>query len=742
MASDTFSIKLKSNATGQSFYVLMDTNGSMVTVRSTGVASRGAAYEYTVGATIAASVVNLRTALLTDFTNINVVINANDNSRLDITSTASGTITFAKTSPLIWGDAFGFTLNGYARRYAFEFTDKNGNANTINIDQKDYFDAVEDRDLGARNPLHRKDVSDNVLGHSLEFDIEVQESETLGLPEFFVEDPFTFKVTLKRNGGTKFVGYVNAEQYSDPYIAPPFDVSIVASDGIGLLKQINFDMTGKWVSELSIIAFILNKLGLGLSIMIGMSIHELYESGSYTAMGQTYVDASYFVDNAMNCYDVLQTILRSYGPSCYIVQHKGQWVITRNMDMMGSYVVHNKDGVKTGNASTPFATVEYDNAATLRYVRPVNSLTRTMMPRAKSITVTGSLGNKNNWTDWAAFPFAKTTFNAGNNAGIGDLDRYVFEQWTTITTSDNWTAEGVYTNHENTDVMSLRNSYDHVYPGTDWQYIAANVIENALQTTKRLRFEIDLQYFWKDHGTDIYKIIRVFITSGTSYLTADGWTTTPTYNEVQLSNRTPFTLSIEVDGLPNAGPINVRFGFMDLKLLDIADKHVYVSRIAVLYAETTDVPKSVTYYTDLVPISSEKIEIADIPVDIPVYNSALPNQYNFIKTRSNGLPTFQWAHSDDLTFYRLPVIIIRTEASNRRAVRQQLKGTLQLMGSNLAYGDWNTMLRFIDSSNEYRTFIADAVSHDLFEDEIDGDFTESLIYVDMQLDIVETIKYS
>jgi hypothetical protein len=365
-----------------------------------------------------------------------------------------------------------------------------------------------------------------------------------------------------------------------------------------------------------------------------------------------------------------------------------------------------------------------------------------MMPRAKSITVTGSLGNKNNWTDWGIFPFAKATFNAGNDAGIGDLDRYVFEQWTTITTSDNWTAEGVYTNHENTDVMSLRNSYDHVYPGTDWQYIAANVIENALATTSRLRFEIDLQYFWKDHGTDIYKIIRVFITSGTSYLTASGWTTTPTYNEVTLSNRTPFTFSIDVDGLPNAGPINVRFGFMDLKSLDIADKHVYVSRIAVSYAETTEVPKSVTYSTDLVPISSEKIEIADIPVDIPVYNSALPNQYNFIKTRSNGLPTFHWGHSDDMTFYRLPVIIIRTEASNRRAVRQQLKGTLQLMGSNLAYGDWNTMLRFIDSSNEYRTFIADAVSHDLFEDEIDGDFTESLIYVDMQLDIVETIKYS
>jgi hypothetical protein len=741
MAADTFSIKLKSNELGQSFYVLQDANGSMVTIRSTGVALRGNSHEYTVGATIADSVVNLRTALLADFANITVTINAADSARLDIASTASGSITFAKTSPDNWGD-FGFARNGYAARYLFEFTDKNGNANSITIEQKDYFDDIEERDLGATNAVHRKDVSDNILGHSLEFDIEVKDGEMLGLPEFFVEDPFTFKVTLKRNMSTKFVGYVNAEQYSDPYIAPPFDVSVVASDGMGLLKQIDFDMAGKWVTEISIIAHCLNKLNLNLPISIGMSIFEFYESGTSAAMAQTYVDASYFVEANQTCYDVLQTILRSYGPSCYIVQHKGQWVITRNMDMMGSFIVHDKDGSKTGNASSPFATLEYDNAATLRYTRPVGQLSRTMIPRVKSITVNGSLGNKGNWTDWLSFPFSKSTFRAGNNSSIGDVDRYVYLDWTTITTSANWTVEGVYTNHENADVMSLRNSYEHVHPGTDWEYLSANVVASALATLKKVLFEIDLQYFWLDHGTDIYKIIRVFITNGSYYLTAAGWTTTPTYNEVQLDNRKPFTFSIEADGLPSAGPVNVRFGFMGMKTVDPADPHVYVSRISVSYFETVDIPKSVSYYADLVPISSERIEIADIPVDTPIYNSSFRNQYNFIKTRSNGLPTFQWGHSDDMTFYRLPVVIIRTEASNRRAVRQQLAGRMQLLGTNLAYGDWNTMLRFIDSTNEYRTFIAQSVAHDLFEDEIEGGFLEQLIYVDMQLDIIETIKYS
>ena len=59
--------------------------------------------------------------------------------------------------------------------------------------------------------------------------------------ELYTSDPKEFLVTVDVEGGTGYddrpwIGYISPELYSEPDIAPPYDVQITATDGLGELK--------------------------------------------------------------------------------------------------------------------------------------------------------------------------------------------------------------------------------------------------------------------------------------------------------------------------------------------------------------------------------------------------------------------------------------------------------------------------------------------------------------------------
>lgn len=212
----------------------------------------------------------------------------------------------------------------YGKIYEFIFESSNGADVKIEVLKNGYSGSSIQRPLGGA-PVLRQQLSGGVAGSSLSFTPECHVDGEFS--QFYTTDAKEFQVNLYRNSSLIWSGFIVPELYSEPDIAPPYDVNITAADGLGELKRYDYLPLGKATLH----ALFTNLLSYtGQSLPVNFMSALTYSGVSAAAFFlNTYMDIDYKAGE--NCYDVLQYLLATFHASiCY---YAGAWLIARENDI-------------------------------------------------------------------------------------------------------------------------------------------------------------------------------------------------------------------------------------------------------------------------------------------------------------------------------------------------------------------------------------------------------------------------
>lgn len=218
-------------------------------------------------------------------------------------------------------------MAAYRNIYQFSIVSQNGDDVDIFISKKNYAGVCYQRSLG-RAPMLKRERNGNILGTSLEIYAECKVDGEFS--QLYTSSADEFLVKVYRNRVLQWTGFVSPELYSEPDIAPPYDVQIIATDGLGELKNYDFAQGGDSRSFLGHLNAMLSHTSLELDIEAVSGLQYYDDSWvDNTDMLSIVVDMRHL--EAENCYDVLQITLASVN-AC-ITQQGGKWVVLRESDI-------------------------------------------------------------------------------------------------------------------------------------------------------------------------------------------------------------------------------------------------------------------------------------------------------------------------------------------------------------------------------------------------------------------------
>ena len=218
-------------------------------------------------------------------------------------------------------------MASYGTIYEFRFDDINGDDVDIFIAKKNYTGLVTRRALG-RTPILKRERSGNILGTSLEIYAECKVDGEFA--QLYTSSADEFRVEVYKRQNLLWRGFVSPELYSEPDIAPPYDVQIIATDGLGELKSYDFVQGERPRSFLGHLNAMLMYTGLDFSVE-AVSGLQYYDDGwiGSTDMMSVVIDMSH--KDQEDCYAVLQSMLASVN-AC-ITQQDCKWMVIRESDL-------------------------------------------------------------------------------------------------------------------------------------------------------------------------------------------------------------------------------------------------------------------------------------------------------------------------------------------------------------------------------------------------------------------------
>lgn len=277
----------------------------------------------------------------------------------------------------------------YGLKYKILFDSSLGNDYQILIYEKNYAGSVYIRNAGA-GPILRMEDNYAIRGTSLELQMEAEFDGDLH--EFYTTDNKKFLAEVLRNDKVYWKGYALPELYSEPYISTPFDVSVCFSDGIGILKNVNFvpGSVGR-CTLFKIIEICLSATELGLNYCFASTLFSDNMSQGDVMYVQATVDPEMFVGKS--CYEVLECMMISLG--AYITQKAGEWHIIRYTDHDSEIFRYKNTGELIGKISPSILTLGTvaDNAC------PVGSLDCEIIPAKRDLTLEAPYVLKNSFLE-------------------------------------------------------------------------------------------------------------------------------------------------------------------------------------------------------------------------------------------------------------------------------------------------------------------------------------------------------
>lgn len=276
----------------------------------------------------------------------------------------------------------------YGKKYSFSFTSQNGAYIEIDILQEGYIGEVMSRPLG-RAPMLKRESNGCIYGTSLEIYAEAQkDGEYSSLYTSHAEE---YQVRLYRNYNLEWIGYVTPELYSEPDIAPPYDVQIIATDGLGELRNSSFVAVGSRSIRYHL-DYLLSRTGLYLNLDTISTLE-----GSLQDALDVSVNLDHLSDES--CYDVLQLILSSLHAT--ITQNSADWLLVRETDL--SYkIVGNKLVAESKGAAKELPIGLFGSANDAEWW-PIGMLSSTVVPARKRLAFRAENAYTSNILDWAAW---------------------------------------------------------------------------------------------------------------------------------------------------------------------------------------------------------------------------------------------------------------------------------------------------------------------------------------------------
>ena len=494
----------------------------------------------------------------------------------------------------------------YGNKWQFTFIADNGFEYLINIRKKGYSGTSTVRPLGSAPVLKRDKADSGICGTSLEIYAEAQvdgeyaELYTSDAREFFVE-------VLSKSGNTwatVWLGFVTPELYSEPDIAPPYDVQIIATDGLGELKSYTFPANGRQ-SLFTHIKTCLDHTGLityasDIALMSG-----LYSDYPVTILPGDILSAKVDLDNLAgeSCYDVLSSIMTTLNAQISYSFSDGLWMIMRENDV-------DRDGWNASGSAVQFDTAAFGSMTTNAYW-PVGQLSSEVIPAKNRVSVILPYTNKKS-----------LLLNP-------DLD--VDEDWTKSTQYITW--EDILPSGKRPlvhGVLTSKLSQDIAITATN-----SNVILNCgLQVSQSLAVvQITLNY----NGEK-----RYLAKNGEEYV----WTTTAGDIELQLPillGTQPLsafsTVQITLPGIPYSGTLTVAF------IAKSRSNTTDIFQVGWAYLVQATTPG----YKDTVVLGNgAREEDSDVEIafgDAPYSPNALNNIHNILTDTSGVLTGPCWKYS-------------------------------------------------------------------------------------------------
>ena len=241
---------------------------------------------------------------------------------------------------------------GYNTRFFFRFESQAGREFRIDIKKLGYTGSAQQRPLGQTPVLKRESGDNGVHGTSLEIyavcktDGEYAELYTSSAREYLV-------VLSEVSGGTTTAlwhGFITPELYAEPEVAPPYDVQIVATDGLGELKLYDFEASGR-VSLYTHLYNLLSTTGIDCNqsdiIVINSLSCTTPSISAANILTGIYVNLDHLAGSSTR-YDALVGILSSLHIS--ITRYADKWLLYRDSDIHvsgGSISANNAAGVST-----------------------------------------------------------------------------------------------------------------------------------------------------------------------------------------------------------------------------------------------------------------------------------------------------------------------------------------------------------------------------------------------------------
>lgn len=273
----------------------------------------------------------------------------------------------------------------YGIKYRFRFNSANGVEHTVNLLQDGYSGTVINRALG-RAPVIKMQDSGLFRGTSCDLVLECQTDGEFA--SLYTSNPRQYRVDVFRGSTQVWSGFIVTELYAEPDIAPRYDVSVTATDGLGLLKDYDFPARGlQTVGDH--LRYLLSQTGLSMVINCVLSMGPTSGSPA-TLFDGVSIDLDYL--EGKSCYDVLSELLRTLHMT--VTQYKGAWLLIRETDLAGRL-----SGTGLSVYQLPTRTSGSTTTATVSGVKqtlgsayssnmwPIGHLTRRAVPAKRSITV-------------------------------------------------------------------------------------------------------------------------------------------------------------------------------------------------------------------------------------------------------------------------------------------------------------------------------------------------------------------
>ena len=213
----------------------------------------------------------------------------------------------------------------YRAKYRYRWASQNGNQGEVLLLKDGYTGAVIDRPLG-RAPELSMEQNGHIHGTSLVLYLECREDGEYS--ELYTSSAKEWQVQLWWNGRSLWTGYLTPELYSEPDIAPPYDVCVTATDGLGELKRSEYK-PASWDLSLEDHLY-------GILALTGLD-QTIYHTGGISADGrpgasmlhEVKVDLSHM--QGQTCYDALDGILTAINAE--LTMWGQQWMLLRPTDL-------------------------------------------------------------------------------------------------------------------------------------------------------------------------------------------------------------------------------------------------------------------------------------------------------------------------------------------------------------------------------------------------------------------------